>query len=323
MEDNNINQELLIKFIFRKTNEAEEEKIKDWLNADISRYEILEKYMRSKALLLNQNDAEWKTKDYLDIRRKIQKKQTRRLFLKIAAAFIGLMLCGTLTFLLFNTEGDKWEMVTVEKGTQQQIVLDDGTKVWLAPDTKLYYPHKFDSDKREVRLEGQGYFDVEHDKDWPFVVYTKYSDIKVLGTTFNVKAYPDDYYTTTVLVDGLVNLEFKDDESEILENQLLHPSQKCIYNHQTLIHDVHTVDLRHELAWRENRLSFRNETFGDIATKIERHYNVEVMFNNHQLSKKRLTGEFKDESLPQVLETLQEWSSFSFTIKDSVVIIEK
>lgn len=323
MEDKNINQELLIKFLFRKTSEVEEIEIKDWLQADKTRYKTLEKFIRSKAFLESKQDVDWAKDDYLVIRQSIRKKQTRRLFLKIAAAFIGLMICSSLAFLIFKTESEEWKTIVVQKGNKSEIVLPDGTKVWLAADTKLHYPVHFSQTKREVRLEGQGYFDVEHDKERPFVVRTNFADIKVLGTKFNIKAYTNEYNTTTVLVDGLVNVALKDQDEKILDNQLLYPSQKCNYNHKNLKHNVHKVDLRHELAWRDNRLSFRNETFRDIANKIERHYNVEVVFNNRQLSKKRLTGEFKDESLSEVFETFQEWSSFSYTIQDNVVTIEE
>ena len=320
MENENINQELLIRFLCKQTNVLEEKEVKEWLEADTERYQLLEKLMRSKALVSQRMNSDWAKGHLEEIHKRISRKKSHRFFLKVAASFIGVIL-GTSLILMLLKENEEWQTITVAKADKYEVVLPDGTKVWLAPDTKFYYPLSFSSSSREVKLEGQGYFDVAHDKDRPFIVHTKYSDVEVLGTKFNVKAYANETRTTTVLVEGKVNIGFKNAQHKRIGEQLLYPAQKSKYNHRSQKYNVHKVDLRHELAWREKRLSFRQETFREIANKIERHYNVDVVFAEGDLSRKRLTGEFRNESIEEVLDTFQEWTSFTYSINNKTVTI--
>lgn len=312
----------LIKFIFHQTTPEEEKEVLVWLEQDKSRYSILEKIARSKSAIAQNRDDDWVKKDFSQLQSRIANKQMRRRFLRIAAVFVGLIVTSFSAYLLVN-EDTQWQTVTVAKGEHNEVVLPDGTKVKLAPDTKFHYPVDFSASTREVKLEGQAFFDVAHDKDRPFIVHTTFSDVEVLGTKFNVKAYPNEKNTTTLLVEGKVNVGFMNADRERIGEQLLAPAQMSNYNHKTQKINVHRVDMKHELAWLDKRLSFRNESFSEIANKIERHYNVNVIFYDGRLSAKRITGEFKEETITEVLEIFQEWTSFKYIIEDNTVKIRE
>jgi len=312
----------LLKFIFHQTTPEEEKDVLAWLEQDNSRYSLFEKLARSKSAIAQNTGDDWAEKDFSQLQKRIANKQLRRSFLRIAAVFVGV-IATTFGAYLFINEDTQWQTVTVDKGVHKEVVLPDGTVVKLAPDTKFHYPLEFSASSREVKLEGQAFFDVAHDKEHPFIVHTTFSDVEVLGTKFNVKAYPNEKMTTTALVEGKVNVGFLNTDQQRIGEQLLSPFQMSNYNHKTQKINVRRVDLKHELAWLDKRLSFRNESFSEIANKIERHYNVNVIFYDGQLSAKRITGEFKDESITEVLEIFQEWTSFKYIIEDNTVKIRE
>lgn len=323
MRKRKIDTYTLLKFIFHQTKPEEDRAVAEWLDEDKSRYSSLEKLIRTKSDISPDANKEWVKQDYLLIQSRINRPKSRRRFLHIAAAFLGLILAAFSVYLFVDLNRTEWKTMVVAKGERNDVLLPDGTKVWLAPDTKFHYPVKFASSIREVRLEGQGYFDVAHDQNCPFVVHTTFSDVEVLGTKFNVKAYPNEINTTTVLVEGKVNIGYLNREQKRIGEQLLYPSQKSNYNIMTQKFNVHKVELKHELAWRNHRLSFRNETFREIANKIERHYNMTVIFKDGQLTNKRFTGEFRDETVQEVLETFKEWTSFEYEIINKTIQLKK
>ncbi|TKG89861.1 DUF4974 domain-containing protein [Puteibacter caeruleilacunae] len=323
MKNLDFDKQLLLKFLLKKTSSEEDDQIRTWLEEDKGRYNELDKLLRAASIMESDNDQLWVKSDKKRVLSRIKSRNMRRTILRVAAVFIGLLIVSSIFFI----PGEQQELVQeqtiqVEKGKKEVITLADGTKVWLASDTKFVYPEQFSENKRIVKLEGQAYFEVVHNENKPFVVKTRNADVNVLGTTFNVKAYPKEQFASTVLIDGSVNVALKDNANGVVGERLLIPGQKCTFNKHSQEIEVKNVDLKHELAWRENRLSFRHETFMEIAQKIERHYNVRIIFETENISNKRLTGKFQKETLSEVLETFQEWTSFEFTINDSTVIIK-
>src|SRR5690606_31670859 len=121
-----------------------------------------------------------------------------------------------------DDSGDRIEIVA-ERGVRKQLVLPDGTKVWLNADSRLVYDGLLEGDTREVRLEGEAYFDVTRNVNRPFIITTDKISIRVLGTTFNVKAYPDDARTEATLISGEIELSVNDRPREKI---LMQPNEK-------------------------------------------------------------------------------------------------
>lgn len=231
-----------------------------------------------------------------------------------------------------------------QKGSRLRNLLPDGTVVWLNAGSKLTYGSDFNRQTREVVLEGEAYFNVKRNTGKPFIVHTGGVNIKVLGTVFNVKSYQADADVETTLLHGSVEVtgpKGSNGEKPII----LKPLQKLtIHKQVTNTHDaaakkaasvvsvkpyalelldstIHD-DQRFEIAWLYNRLEFRGDDFATLASKIERWYNVSIVFENNAVKQLKFNGSFENETVEQALEALKEVSSFSYTIKDNKVTIK-
>ena len=314
--------ELITKFVFNLTTQEEDKMVLDWLDKDKSRYELLDRLLQAKDIPAKIEKSIAVSSSLTYVMDKIHNRRRYRLYMRIAAVFIGLLAIGSAIIFFDTAKGVEWKTISSAKGELKNIVLADGTKILLAPASQLHYPVSFTSDKREVDLDGEAYFEVKHDNEHQFIVHTINADIEVLGTIFNVKAYSDSYSSSTVLVNGKVKLQFKDSNRERGDDCVLFPSQKAVYDRRNEKFSVHKVNLKHELAWRDRRLSFKNDNFTDVMKSIERFYNVNIIFQSNKFPAKRFTGEFKEESLNDVLEIYKEWTKFHYKIEDDNVYIK-
>lgn len=210
--------------------------------------------------------------------------------------------------------------VSTKNGSRTKIQLPDGTSVWLNGGSKLVYNNEqYGRLIREVTLTGEGYFDVIKNPEKPFIIHTNRMDIKVLGTVFNVRCYPDEKNTETSLIRGSIEVTLKSRKEKIM----LKPSEKLIISDELAaipVKAIKTPDqiilLRHltvlpkdstiaETAWVENRLVFSSESFEEVALKMEKWYSVEIMFANEKLKLYRLTGSFERETISEALKAIQ------------------
>jgi ferric-dicitrate binding protein FerR (iron transport regulator) len=221
------------------------------------------------------------------------------------------------------------------------IVLQDGTKVWLNSGSTLRCSNTFNVSKREVSLSGEAFFDVAKDAARPFVVHVgRVMNVKVLGTRFNVKAYPGDPYVESSLVSGKVAVDVKDDPGREV---ILKPHQKFTVMAYDSASETataqHTAPLSapayriteispnpvdhtlSETSWMEDKLSFNDITFEELAYDLQRIYHVKISFQGERLEKYHLTGVFRDEGLDEVLQALQVTTPFKYDIRGQQVII--
>ena len=159
-------------------------------------------------------------------------------------------------------------VMTVPRGGQYQLLLDDGTKVWLNADSKLEYPPVFTGNQRMVKLEGEAYFEVAKGKT-PFLVQTPSDRVEVLGTYFNVSAYRDDAASTVSLLQGKVKVSLPDATSEILR-----PGQQSVVKNNTLV--VQDVDVNESIAWKNGEFMFNQENLDAVMQKLARWYDIEI-----------------------------------------------
>lgn len=217
------------------------------------------------------------------------------------------------------------------------IELDDGTKVWLNKGSTLKCHREFNRENREVFLKGEAFFDVAQHAARPFIVHLKKGiDVKVLGTRFNVKAYPNTPFIEASLLSGKIALDLNEKGKQ---NLLLSPQEKITINldqlHPALTTNhfdtitVQKVQLKpnpidqqlSETAWMEDRLSFYNMSFEELAYELERYYGKKFILKDRQLKDWHLTGSFKNETLNQVLDALQITTPFNYKISDDKVIL--
>jgi len=213
-----------------------------------------------------------------------------------------------------------YNSIIIPKGGEYNLTLSDGTKIWLNSNSKLRYPTKFSGKERLVELEGEAFFDVSKNKDFPFVVKMNDFQIKVLGTSFNVNAYNDEKEIITTLVEGRVEVK---DQLRNQKETLLPNEQFCINKHNGDFKKTH-VDTEIYTAWKNGRLVFQNERLEDIMIRLSRWYNVEVFFLNNESKNLRFTGDLtRYEDFNNVLEMIGFTNKVKFSIKNRSVLIEK
>jgi transmembrane sensor len=217
--------------------------------------------------------------------------------------------------------GLEYNTIRVAYGKRFRLLLSDGTTVHLNSGTTLRFPVRFldESQKREVFLEGEAYFEVARNEGQPFIVDTGDMKIRVLGTKFNVSTYPDDRATDVVLVEGRVQLDAKDDASR--ESHILEPGFKASFDrlqNKIVTREVPTTTYT---SWIKGELVFRNMTFEDILKKLERRYNVTIENRNTKLAGERFNANFGDEPIENVLRGLKTAYEIEFEIDDNHVII--
>lgn len=230
--------------------------------------------------------------------------------------------------------------VSTRKGSRSKVQLPDGSVVWLNAGSKLTYDKEYGKEIREVTLTGEGFFDVAKEKEKPFIIHASNVNIKVLGTAFNVRAYPEDKQVETSLLRGSIEVTIKNRPNNKI---ILSPNEKLIVENEPaeklqlkkgpeLPQPVIAVrKLQYspvdstvaETQWVENRLTVRDESLAELATKMERWYDVEIEINDMPLQQKILTVTFEKESIDQALEALRLSLPFRYEKKDNKIIIHR
>ena len=222
-------------------------------------------------------------------------------------------------------EESKMNEMVVPYGKRSQLILEDGTKVWLNAWSRLAFPTKFTGKRREVFLEGEGYFEVAHNQDKPFFVNTGEIALKVLGTRFNVSAYKTDKLTETVLLEGKVALSERSALGFLKREILLAPNQKASYDRND-----HSISVKKEpdadlaIAWTEGWLKFSQQNLNDVLTKLERYFNVQFVFDANFLTADLITGKLDlKESVESVMIALADVADIQYRIDGNKIYIER
>jgi transmembrane sensor len=232
--------------------------------------------------------------------------------------------------------------ITTRNGSKTNLVLPDGTEVWLNAGSKLSYDKDFNNSVREVSLMGEAFFDVVKNAEKPFVIHANKINIKVLGTRFNVKSYPSDRTTEATLIRGSIEVTFRDRPTQKI---ILKPNEKIVVSNEAEA-AVDTVYKRKErkyspvsavtvgaltyeptsgavieTSWVENKFIFQNESFEDLARQMERWYGVTILFKNPKSQELHFTGIFENETIQQALNALKILTNFNYTIEGNTVTI--
>lgn len=277
-------------------------------------------------------------------------RNKRRLIAAIAVCVVVLAVvpfinkkAASAEMLASNDSKAAQKIVATPNGKNTSFKLPDGSTVWLNAGSKLDYSKINETGNREVHLTGEAFFDVVKNPARPFIIHTSSIDVKVLGTKFNVKAYPEDKTVETSLVQGSVEVFVKNRPGE---KYLLKPNQKLVLLNEeqavakpSLVNNRKDVNLpiiaithltypkndtlATETSWTRNKLAFEGESFAEVAKKMERWYDVQIMFNNQELELEELNGDFSKETLQQALEALRFTSNnrFRYKIEGKTVII--
>lgn len=206
-------------------------------------------------------------------------------------------------------------------GQRAQLILQDGTEVWLNAKSKLVYPAQFTGEERRVIVEGEAFFDVAKDPSKPFIVSAQDIDMKVLGTQFNVYCYPDAGYIQTSLLEGSVRVFFPDRENEGIT---LKPDQQVTVSDGKM--KVSPIRLSEHFLWRDGIYAFENEPLIDILKKMELYYDVKIVIKDTSLFNDTYTGKFRQrDSLDDVFRVLHQIRKFKVEkdMENNIITLSK
>jgi transmembrane sensor len=263
-------------------------------------------------------------------------------YLAIAAICL-LTITGVAYYHMFTTNTPvAVTEISAGKGVRKKIILPDGTQVWLNSNSRLTFNNDLNAaPNRVVMLTGEAYFDVVKNKHRPFIIQTNKVSIKVLGTAFNVKAYPTDSITETSLIRGSIELTLADNQQQKI---LLKAGEKLMLADKSTnskdtplpagipekrklsIENIKPVEIEsqeyiEETSWITDKLIFKNESFSQLAPRLERWYNVKIHINNSAVNDFHFTGIFQNETIEQALKAMQLIRPFKFKINNDEIDI--
>jgi len=214
-----------------------------------------------------------------------------------------------------------YNSLKVPYGKTFKLTLSDGTVINLNSGTTLRYPEQFGvNGKRIVYLTGEAFFEVAKDKEHPFIVNANQAAIEVLGTKFNVSAYPENPSVNSVLVEGSIQMYETENASNAV---LLKPNQMATWQNNSRKITTKSVDPTFYSAWTKGELTFNDTPFSTISKIIQRTYDVEIINKNSDLAKQNFTGTIKisESTVQNILELLKRDTPFDYIIEENKITI--
>ena len=235
---------------------------------------------------------------------------------RIAASLAFITVCTAATLYYFDNRSlpDRETISAKEELPQAGVIqLPDGSTVILNAGSKLEHPQSFDGPVREVTLTGEGFFDIHHDLEKPFVVHTGKVKTTVLGTAFNIKAYPDQSDITVTVTRGKVRVS---DDKQIFG--IVSPDQQITFNkHQELVQQK-VVDSHEVTAWMERDIYFEDITIGQAVDQLEKRFGINIALKNNNIGNCKFTATFvREEDIEQILRILCDFNNATLLIKGS------
>ena len=284
---------------------------------------------------LEETSASTKSKQYFDaifeklwLKRKVKfenRRPANRLLIR-SAQWAAILLLGLLMgyyFEVFQKElSPVYYTSLTPHGSVSQMLLPDGTEIFLNSGSQIKYSVEGVNNMREIFLSGEAWFHVAKMVDKPFLVHTTMYDIWVTGTSFNVKAYPEESDVTTTLEEG--NVCVKSVGNLKLDGDIqLKPGEQFVYNKESKNGQVHEVNTKWFTSWKDNKLVFVNMSLKALTVLLERKYGIEIELADQSILDYHYDGTIKDETIFEVLEILKCTLPIQYRIVDQKIIIQK
>jgi ferric-dicitrate binding protein FerR (iron transport regulator) len=308
-----MNQDLIHRYLKGETSSPENHELLNWIenNAD-NRKEFLRYRRLYDAAIWNDagetgisiNNSTTKAAKTVPIIRK---------WMQVAAIFV-IAIASTIFIqqrILNSPDQIFTQTIEVPQGQRVNLTLSDGTKVTLNSNSKLHFPSTFKGGQRTVELDGEGFFEVTHNKSRPFRVITQKCEIEVLGTSFNVLAYNNSHIFEASLVEGSINI--KGNSSN--QSALLKPNEKISLKDGRLV--TTRFESEDDFLWKEGIYVFNNEDLTQVFQKLEQYYQTRIEVKNKKLYDMKCTGKFRQkEGIEQIIKVLQKANSFQYQRDD-------
>jgi ferric-dicitrate binding protein FerR (iron transport regulator) len=315
---------LIGKYLVGKESPAESDQLKIWLEENSNNQDLFndlkqEKNIATEIRKYEQYDKESAWEKYQN---RITVVSLKKVMLrwKIAATFFFLIsISGALTYLyksgfLGASNNETYTTVTTTRGQNSKIILPDSSVVWVNSGTILSYNTNFAAKKRDIKLVGQAYFQIAKNKEIPLIVSCNDLKVKVLGTRFDVSAYPNDSHINVVLESGKVELSNINDKSLAYT---MKPGEMAEYvpeNQKLIIRNDYNNKLT---SWKDGILVFKNDLMHEVFKRLERRYNIDVEVKDDKVNKLIFNATIVNENIEEVLELIKYSCAITYTITES------
>jgi ferric-dicitrate binding protein FerR (iron transport regulator) len=272
-------------------------------------------------LAVSENDDQEFDSVLKEIHRKIEYKEDNKetysttyyhLFSRVAAILIlpALITISVLSYFVFekNYGDSSFAEIHAPKGTRVKFQLPDGSEGWLNSGSSIKYPVSFND--RKVEVSGEAWFDVVHKQSKVFRVITPYFDVKVMGTKFNVVSYDNEKTAQVILEQGKVSVLDKNSE---LKTEL-EPDQQVVFDKTKNKLTKSSIDSKVYTSWKDGTLVFRNAPMSEIAKRLERNFNAEIILHGEKLKASVFRLTFRDESLEEIFKELVDVAPIRYQI---------
>ncbi len=313
---------LIDKYLQGKCNPKEEQLVIEWLEEnDLEEYNDLSFSGNTRQRM--ENHWEEMTRNFpellaADKRMSPQKKSKKRRL--VAAVSIGILFLGALTAYWLVARKDTPQYVT-GYGEVKSIVLPDGTGVTLNAKSSLTLHEDFNKKRRVVELTGQAFFQVKEEANIPFIVKTKKVNVKVLGTSFDVSAFENESDVSVALKEGKVLVQSAYFKKKYKKGILLQPGEEAVFKKKMAKVSLKKYNTKVKQAWQRQDLYFEDAGIKEVLHKIQRFYGVTIDTTNLRNRQWQLSGEYKNQTLKEVLESLSFNYDLKFKLEDKHVIL--
>ncbi|MEG0517834.1 MAG: DUF4974 domain-containing protein [Bacteroidales bacterium] len=260
-------------------------------------------------------------------------------FWKIASYAAVVLLFVSVGMNLYQFGGNKENVVILSKvpavenimntyytenGVKARVLLPDSSVVWLNSGSRIVYPKNFDSDKRRVSFEGEGYFDVVRNPEWPMEVVTpKGMKVEVLGTKFHIKSYDNDQEEQATLFSGRIDISKSSGSKKVLDMRVLKPRESLRFTNAGKVVLTAVADTTKKVAWKKGELLFEQTPMSEVIKMLERWHGVKVVVQDPAVLSYTFTADFSSESIVQIFELFRFTSPIDYIIEDNKVYVKK
>lgn len=314
-------ENLLIEYLNGSLSKEETQRVENWVSLSKENKILLEQLYfvhclgRNVGIMQNADaDASYNVfKQKLKVRNRAREINRFLFHTRRIAAILTIPLLITSIYFYSRSinhisDSNQYIEATSNLGMVSKVDLPDGSTVWLNSNSRLKFPLRFEANNRVVELEGEAFFEVEHDQEKPFTV--KVSDdysIKVVGTSFNVVALKEEDIIETTLIEGVVDLYINNNKSARLS-----PGDNSIFNKNERTINISQVNAYNQMAWKDGMLIFKSTPMSEVLRVLERNYNVKFKTQDNKLKESTLTARFDKQQLHQILDFLSLASNVEF-----------
>lgn len=330
-------ENIILKYLQQTASTEEKKQLLDWLRESEGNKKI---FSGLRGIWLASGNippqtAEYSENAFRQFKENVQqyekkKRQTSyrlRPLLRIAASVALILACSAGGYFIGRQTPDivyrEKEAVVINqaimgKDSKGSVTLPDGSIAWLNANSKLVYPEKFSDKCRKVKLEGEGYFEVKRDEKAPFYVETNQMTVNVLGTSFDVKDYPNKTNSETTLLTGKVEIHLPGNPDAIL----LKPDQRLTVDKQTGVHEIKQVDASEYILWINDKLICQDEKLSVVLHKIKLWYGMELVCQQGTPVDQRLSLTIRKESPDEIFKLLEMIVPIRYSIKDDIIYVK-